>query len=78
MKARNNLAVVLMEAGRLAEARAELRAAMTVEPRNADVIVNLALVENADRHRDEAIECSSRDWVSADPRHGALQRGRAV
>ena len=77
MKARSNLAVVLMEAGRLAEARAELRAAMTVEPRNPDVIVNLALVENADRHRDEAIELLVRA-IGYQPTHAMAHYNVAV
>ena len=77
VKARNNLAVVLMEAGRLAEARAELRAAMTVEPRNPDVIVNLALVENADRHREEAIEWLVRA-IGYQPTHAMAHYNVAV
>jgi Flp pilus assembly protein TadD len=77
VKARNNLAVVLMEAGRLAEARAELRAAMTVEPRNPDVIVNLALVENADRHREEAIELLVRA-IGYQPTHAMAHYNVAV
>jgi tetratricopeptide (TPR) repeat protein len=56
VKARSNLGVVLLDAARLAEARAELRAAMTIESRNVDLLVNLALVEKADQHRDQAIE----------------------
>lgn len=77
VKARSNLAVVLMEAGRLAEARAELRAAMIVEPRNPDVIVNLALVENADRHREEAIELLVRA-IGHQPTHAMAHYNVAV
>ena len=77
VKARSNLAVVLMEAGRLAEARAELRAAMTVEPRNPDLIVNLALVENADRHREEAIELLVRA-IGFQPTHAMAHYNIAV
>ena len=68
-----------MEAGRLAEARAELRAAMAVEPRNPELIVNLALVgERRPASGGGDRVARSRDWVSADPRHGALQRRCAV
>ena len=77
VKARSNLGVVLMEAGRLAEARAELRAAMTLEPRSADVIVNLALVEHADRHRDEAIELLLRA-IGYQPSHAMAHYNVAV
>src|SRR5678816_1425590 len=77
VKARNNLAVVLMEAGRLAEARAELRSAMIVEPRDPDVIVNLALVENADRHREEAIEWLVRA-IGYQPAHAMAHYNVAV
>ena len=77
VKARSNLAVVLLEASRLAEARAELRAAMTVEPRSAEVIVNLALVEHADRHRDEAIELLLRA-IEYQPTHAMAHYNVAV
>jgi tetratricopeptide (TPR) repeat protein len=77
VKARSNLGVVLMEAGRFAEARAELRAAMTVEPRSADVVVNLALVEHADRHRDEAIELLLRA-IGYQPAHAMAHYNVAV
>ena len=77
LKARSNLGVVLMEIGRLAESRAELRAAMTVEPRSADVIVNLALVEHADRHRDEAMELLLRA-IGYQPTHAMAHYNVAV
>jgi tetratricopeptide (TPR) repeat protein len=56
VKAPSNLAVVLTSAGRLAEARAELRVALEVAPHNADLLVNMALVEKADQHPERAIE----------------------
>jgi len=77
LKARSNLGVVLMEIGRLAESRAELRAAMTVEPRSADVIVNLALVEHADRHRDEAIALLT-GAIGYQPTHAMAHYNAAV
>lgn len=77
VKARSNLAVVLMDAGRLAEARAELRAAMTIEPRNADLIVNQALVEKADQHRELAIELLVRA-IGYQPTHGMAHYNVAV
>ena len=77
VKARSHLAVVLMDAGRLAEARAELRAAMTIEPRNADLIVNMALVEKADQHRDLAIELLVRA-IGYQPTHGMAHYNVAV
>jgi Tfp pilus assembly protein PilF len=55
-RARSNLAVVLTSAGRLAEARAELRSALQAEPRNGDLLVNMALVEKADKHPEQAME----------------------
>jgi Flp pilus assembly protein TadD len=77
VKARSNLGVVLMDAGRLAEARAELRAAMTIEPRNTDLIVNMALVEKADQHRDQAIELLVRA-IGYQPTHGMAHYNVAV
>ena len=56
MKARSNLGAALISAGRPAEARDELNAAREIDPRNVDVLVNLALVERADQHLDQAIE----------------------
>jgi Tfp pilus assembly protein PilF len=77
VKARSNLAVVLLDAGRLAEARAELRAAITIDPRNADLIVNMALVEKADQHRDLAIELLIRA-IGYQPTHGMAHYNIAV
>lgn len=77
VKARSHLAVVLTDAGRLAEARAELRAAMTIEPRNADLIVNMALVEKADQQRDLAIELLVRA-IGYQPTHGMAHYNVAV
>jgi Tfp pilus assembly protein PilF len=77
VKARSHLAVVLMDAGRHAEARAELRAAMTIEPRNPDLIVNMALVEKADQHRDVAIELLVRA-IGYQPTHGMAHYNVAV
>jgi tetratricopeptide (TPR) repeat protein len=77
VRARSNLAVVLMDVGRLAEARAELRAAMTIEPRNTDLIVNMALVEKADQHRDQAIELLVRA-IGQQPTHGVAHYNVAV
>jgi tetratricopeptide (TPR) repeat protein len=48
--------VALTDAGRYAEARAELRTALAAEPRNVDLLVNMALVDKADRLPDAAIE----------------------
>lgn len=56
LRARSNLAVVLMKAGRLAEARAELRAAQAIDARSPDLIVNMALIEKADRKPQQAQE----------------------
>jgi tetratricopeptide (TPR) repeat protein len=77
LKARSNLGVVLMDAGRLAEARAELRAALTIEPRNVDLLVNQALVEKADQHRDQAIELLVRA-IGYQPTHGVAHYNVAV
>lgn len=77
VKARSNLGVVLMDADRFAEARAELRAAMTVEPRSPDLVVNLALVEHADRHPDEAIELLLRA-IGYQPTHAMAHYNIAV
>jgi len=77
VKARSHLAVVLMDAGRLAEARAELRAAMTIEPRNPDLIVNMALVEKADQHRDQAIDLLVRA-IGQQPTHSVAHYNVAV
>jgi len=76
-KARNNLAVVLTGAGRLAEARAELRAALDVEPRSADLLVNMALVEKADQHAEQAVELLIRALTTS-PRHAAAHYNVAV
>jgi tetratricopeptide (TPR) repeat protein len=77
VKARSHLAVVLMDTGRHAEARAELRAALTLEPRNPDLIVNMALVEKADQHRDVAIELLVRA-IGYQPTHGMAHYNVAV
>ena len=54
--ARNHLAVLLIDAGRAAEARRELDAGLSLDPRNVDLLVNLALVEKAERHDERAME----------------------
>ena len=56
VKARNHLAVMLIESGRLPDARAEITAGLAIDPRNPDLLVNLALIERADGHPDRAIE----------------------
>jgi tetratricopeptide (TPR) repeat protein len=77
LRARGNLAVVLMNAGRLAEARAELRAALAIDPRNADLLVNMALVEKADEQPDAAIELLLRA-LGEQPFHAAAHYNLAV
>jgi tetratricopeptide (TPR) repeat protein len=75
--ARSNAAVALTSAGRLAEARAELRAALDVEPRNVDLLVNMALVDKAERRPDQAIELLLRA-IGNQPRHAAAHYNLGV
>lgn len=77
IKARSNLAVVLTGAGRLADARTELGAALDVEPQNPDLLVNMALVEKADQHAEQAIEILLRA-LAASPVHAAAHYNLAV
>jgi Tfp pilus assembly protein PilF len=77
IKARSNLAVVLTGAGRLADARTELRTALDVEPHNPDLLVNMALVEKADQHAEQAIEILLRA-IAASPMHAAAHYNVAV
>jgi Flp pilus assembly protein TadD len=69
--------VVLTSAGRLAEARNELRAALDVEPYNPDLMVNMALVEKADQHAEQAIE-TLLHTIAAAPVHAAAHYNLAV
>src|SRR5262249_50081601 len=45
--AHNNLGVLHLRAGRLEQAAAEFRVALTIDPRNVESLVNLALVQKA-------------------------------
>ena len=56
VKARNHLAVALLDSGRFSEARNEITAGLAIDPHNADLLVNLALVEKGERHDERAIE----------------------
>jgi Flp pilus assembly protein TadD len=66
-----------MTAGRLAEARAELRAALDVAPRTFDMLVNMALVERRDQHLERAIELLI-NAVAASPEHAVAHYNLAV
>ncbi len=76
-KARSNLAVVLMNAGRIAEARAELRAALAADSRNADLLVNMALVEKADKQPDVALDTLLRA-LAIQPAHAVANYNAAL
>lgn len=56
VKARNDLAAALLDSGRFSEARDEITAALAIDPHNADLLVNLALVEKGERHDERAME----------------------
>ena len=60
VKAHNNLGVAHLRAGRLEQAAAEFRVALTVEPRNVESLVNLALVQKAAGRPAEARDSGAR------------------
>jgi tetratricopeptide (TPR) repeat protein len=75
--ARNHLAVLLIDAGRVADARRELDAGLSLDPRNVDLLVNLALVEKAERHDERAMELLLRA-LGDRPGHAAAHYNLAV
>lgn len=75
--ARNHLAVLLLDAGRVADARRELDEGLSLDPRNVDLLVNLALVEKAERHDERAMELLLRA-IGDRPRHAAAHYNLAL
>jgi tetratricopeptide (TPR) repeat protein len=75
--ARNHLAVLLIDAGRVADARRELDEGLSLDPRHVDLLVNLALVEKAERHDDRAMELLLRA-IGDRPGHAAAHYNLAV
>jgi tetratricopeptide (TPR) repeat protein len=75
--ARNHLAVLLIDAGRVADARRELDEGLSLDPRNVDLLVNLALVEEAERHDDRAMELLLRA-IGDRPGHAAAHYNLAL
>jgi len=67
----------VLDAGRLTEARQELTAGLAVDPREVDLLVNLALVEKADGHPDRALELLLRA-VGDRPTHPAAHYNLAL
>lgn len=74
--ARLNLGVALMRQNKRADAAAEFRAILAQEPRNADALVNLALVEQA-AAPESARELLLRALALA-PRHSGAHYNLAV
>ena len=77
VNARNSLAALLMDEGRFSQAREELSAGLAIDSRNVDLLVNLALVENSDRHPDRALELLLRA-VGERPTHAAAHYNLAL
>jgi Flp pilus assembly protein TadD len=75
--ARNHLAVLLLDAGRVADARRELDEGLSLDPRNVDLLVNLALVEKAERHDERAMELLLRA-IGDRPGHAAAHYNLAL
>ena len=72
-----NLAHPYQNLGDFTRARAELRAALDVAPRDVDVLVNMALVERRDQHLERAIELLVKA-IATSPEHAGAHYNLAV